>query len=102
MRSDRASRASESVARPARSRQLQATAEACGRVSIDASDIFLDCRGRGAGPEAGEDKRNQGRVARASVPPPNPSPLSPLPPPSPRPGEGDPAGAVFVFSLFFP
>src|SRR5258706_11930231 len=53
MRSDCASRASESVALAARSHQLQATAEASGRVSILGSIVRSDIpylweRGRGA------------------------------------------------------
>src|SRR3954447_17122652 len=70
MRSDRASRASETVAKPARARQFQATAEASGRlawvVSIVGSDIsWIPRTGRGSSKRVridGNGARWQGRA----------------------------------------
>src|SRR5947209_20578876 len=72
MRSDRASRARASGSALERSRQLQATVAASGRVqwvgSIVGSDMAWLCRGDSGVLEAGQDRREWGWVARAAGP----------------------------------
>src|SRR4051812_37213296 len=70
MRSDRASRASETVAKPARARQFQAMAEASGRlawvVSIVGSDIsWIPRTGRGSSKRVRIDGNGAGWQGRA-------------------------------------